>query len=72
MAVSRGFEVILTNDVRILESSGKNLLKYPNFGLVLLRLPQVSSENYLTLFKAAWTTFPIVPEFGKIVSWPST
>ena len=51
MAVNRQSEVMLTNDVRILDSAGKSLLKYPRFAIVLLRLPQVPSETYLELFK---------------------
>ena len=70
MAVNRGFGVMLTNDVRILDSAGKNLLKYPQFALVLLRLPQVPSESYLKLFKEAWESNPILPLAGKTISWP--
>jgi predicted nuclease of predicted toxin-antitoxin system len=44
-AVANGFNVMLTNDVRIEHSAEKSLLKYPDFALVLLRLPQIPSEQ---------------------------
>lgn len=71
MAVTSGFEVMLTNDVRILESAGKSLLKYPQFALVLLCLPQFPSKIYLELFEKTWHLAPILPIPGKTISWPA-
>lgn len=70
MAVTSGFGIMLTNDVRILKSAGKSLSKYPQFALVLLCLPQVPSKTYLDLFEKAWSNAPILPIAGKAISWP--
>ncbi|MCX6123517.1 MAG: hypothetical protein NTV34_02020 [Proteobacteria bacterium] len=45
-----GFKVMLTNDVRIEQSAEKSLVKFSDFALVLLRLPQIPSEQYLQMF----------------------
>ncbi len=65
-----GFKVMLTNDVRIEQSAEKSLVKFSDFALVLLRLPQIPSEQYLQIFQQQWAKHGILPEKGRLVVWP--
>ena len=65
-----GFKVMLTNDVRIEQSAEKSLVKFSDFALVLLRLPQIPSEQYLQMFQQQWAKQAILPEKGRLSIWP--
>ena len=69
-AFASGFKVMLTNDVRIEQSAEKSLVKFSDFALVLLRLPQIPSEQYLQVFQQQWAKHTILPEKGRLIVWP--
>ena len=69
-AVTGGFNVMLTNDVRIMQIGNKSLSNCLDFSIVLLRLPQIPSEKYLQAFEAKWLAAPIEPQRGRLLIWP--
>lgn len=69
-ASQAGFKAILTRDVKFSQSAATSLVKYPQMGIVVIRLPQRSSKLYLAAFQEAWRAAAISPQIGKVVFWP--
>ena len=44
--------------------------KITDFAMVLLRLPQIPSEQYLQMFQQQWAKHGILPEKGRLLVWP--
>ena len=71
IAVKKGFDCILTKDVRFEVSSKKAFNNYPDFCIVLIRIPQAPGDIYCERFLKAWQESPIQPIPGQVVVWPT-
>lgn len=71
-AVEADFTCVLTRDTLFAESAAKALKLFPEFAVVLVRLPQEKWPAYGNTFREALQREPIVPSPGRIVVWLST
>ena len=69
-AAQNGFDSLLTRDQLFAESASRIWRLHPEFGIVVVTLPQLPSSRYLEAFAQAWAVQPIRPLPGKIVNWP--
>ena len=69
-SIAAGFSCVVTQDRLFAEAAGRVLSSHPDFGVVVVRLPQKTSKLYLADFKSAWQRAAIKPIAGKIVVWP--
>ena len=69
-ASEAGFTCLLTQDRLFGESAAPTLRAFPDFSVVIVRLPQRPWQEYREQFRAAWTASPIVPNLGRISYWP--
>lgn len=69
-AHAAGFKAILTRDVKFAESAARALSRFPSMAIVIVRLHQRSWEIYKGAFSDAWDVAPIIPQPGKVISWP--
>ena len=69
-AHAAGFKAIITRDRKFAESAAKALTKFPEMAIVIVRLNQRGWRMYREAFLAAWTASPIVPQPGKVTTWP--
>ncbi len=72
VASDAGFVCILTRDVLFSLSAAKALKKYPNFAVVLIRLPQAKGSVYAASFRECWNRQKIEPVGGARIEWPSS
>lgn len=59
-----------TKDLLFAESASQIWRTFPDFGVVVVTLPQLPSKRYLEAFARAWAVTPIHPVGGTVVSWP--
>jgi hypothetical protein len=69
-AHAAGIRTIYTRDRLFGESAAKTLTHFQGMSLVVITLPQRSWKLYRDAFKVAWQTAPVVPQPGKVISWP--
>lgn len=69
-AARNGFTAILTRDTLFSEAAARALKGFPQFSVVLIRLPQLRGAQFLEEFRRAWQQSPISPAPGKAGSWP--
>jgi hypothetical protein len=69
-AVKSGFECLLTRDQLFGESASRSLKRFPDFALVIVKLPQVHWQQYVESFVRAWNAGPIQPIRGTVTHWP--
>jgi hypothetical protein len=69
-AVSAGFTCLLTRDQRFGESAARALKAYPNFAVVVIKLPQLPRERHLKQFLETWRVRRIDPVAGALIQWP--
>jgi hypothetical protein len=69
-ASDAGFSAILARDRRFQRSASEILKRFPAMALVVLILPQAPALEFLRNFESLWTTKPIQPIVGKIITWP--
>ena len=69
-ACDAGFRTILTRDVRFATSASASVKMLPEIAIVVVRLPQRSWRLYSAAFRQAWEIAPIVPQPGKVTTWP--
>lgn len=69
-AAQNGFDTLLTKDQLFAESASRIWRLHPQFGIVVVTLPQLPSQRYLEAFARAWAVQPIRPVPGEIVIWP--
>ncbi len=67
---SAGFRCILTRDVRFAKDAEKALKTYPDMAVVLMRLSQRRSTEYVQSFLTAWKSKPFTPKPGQMQIWP--
>ena len=71
MAVTHGFECLLTRDQLFAESAAKALRIHQRFAIVLVKLPQQRWPSYREQFLRAWSAAPIIPIAGASIEWPA-
>ena len=69
-AVAAGFTCLLTHDRLFGESAARALRQFPEFAVVLVRLPQQPWRQYCDGFRAKWVEHPIRTAAGRLVEWP--
>jgi hypothetical protein len=69
-AVKAGFHTLLTRDQLFVESASRTWRTFPDFGIVVVALPQLRSKLYLDAFARAWAAATIRPVAGQVVNWP--
>jgi hypothetical protein len=69
-AANSGFNCLLTRDRLFGESAGLKISRYPDFSIVIVRLPQVRASQFLASFETAWRKNPISPIPGQAILWP--
>ena len=69
-AAANGFTCLLTRDQLFTESAARALRKYPEFAIVVIRIPQGKWPAYGEAFRGAWAVLPILPTPGRALSWP--
>jgi len=65
-----GFTCLLTQDRLFGESAADALLSFPDFSIVIVKLPQRPGRQYLQDFREAWNRAPVQPVPGQVVHWP--
>ena len=70
-AVATGFDCLLTQDRRFVESASAALRANPMLAVVVVALPQRPWRQYLEEFRVAWETAPIRPIAGETLTWPA-
>jgi hypothetical protein len=70
-AVAAGFQCLLTRDQLFAESASRALKSFPQFGVVVITLPQERWQQYRVRFLDAWAASPIQPVPGQMVRWPA-
>jgi hypothetical protein len=65
-----GFRCILTRDVRFANEAEKALKSHPTMAVILIRLQQRRSSEYVQAFLNAWKVTPITPKPGQMQIWP--
>ena len=65
-----GFKAIITRDRKFAESAAKALTKFPAMAIVIVRLNQRGWRMYREAFRTAWAAAPIIPQSGKVTTWP--
>ena len=65
-----GFTCIITQDVEFQKSASKNLKRFPQMSLVLVRIRQQKGRGFLSQFEEAWKRKPISPASGQFIEWP--
>jgi predicted nuclease of predicted toxin-antitoxin system len=66
-----GFTCLVTRDELFMQSAARTLKLYPEFAIVLLRLPQMRRQTFIAAFRTSWASEPIRPAPGKLLSWPT-
>jgi hypothetical protein len=69
-ACREGFRVLLTRDRRFGLSGASVLAALPDLAIVIVTLPQVRQEAYLSAFDHAWRRQTIQPVPGATIEWP--
>jgi predicted nuclease of predicted toxin-antitoxin system len=69
-AVAAGYSCMLTRDGLFAESAARALRQFPDFAVVVIRLPQQKWPAYGDAFRHAWNTEPIIPSRGQAIRWP--
>jgi predicted nuclease of predicted toxin-antitoxin system len=69
-AVQAGFSCVVTRDRLFSESAARALKRFPQFGVVLVDIPQLRGPAFLAQFRAAWSRNPIQPVGGELLRWP--
>ncbi|OFZ82835.1 MAG: hypothetical protein A2583_01540 [Bdellovibrionales bacterium RIFOXYD1_FULL_53_11] len=69
-AAHAGFRCIVTQDVEFEKSAAKNLQRFPDMAIVLIRIRQLPGRLFVELFQEAWKQSPISPNPGKASDWP--
>ena len=69
-AVAAGFTCLLTRDGLFAESAARALRQFPDFALVVIRLPQQKWPAYGDAFRQARKAEPITPSRGQVIRWP--
>jgi hypothetical protein len=69
-AAGAGFRCLLTRDQLFGESAARALMAFPEFGVVIVNLPQQRWREYGERFLAAWAESPIQPSPGRLTQWP--
>lgn len=69
-AFQEGFRCLLTRDRLFGEAASEALRLFPDFGIVVITLPQARWPEYRQQFLEAWANSPIQPLPGRIISWP--
>jgi predicted nuclease of predicted toxin-antitoxin system len=65
-----GFRVLLTRDRRFGLSAASLLAALPDLAIVIVTLPQVREETYLSEFDRAGRRQAIQPVAGATIEWP--
>jgi hypothetical protein len=68
--VRAGFTCLLTQDRLFAESAALALRQFPEFAVVLVRLPQRPWRQYCEAFRGRWAQGPIRSAAGRVVGWP--
>ena len=69
-AVTAGFTCLLTRDQLFGKSAARALKAFPDFGVVVVNLPQQPWPAHQNQFRAAWAVKPIEPVVGRLIEWP--
>lgn len=69
-AYAEGFRCLLTRDRLFGESASQVLSSFPEFGVVVITLPQQPWAQYRQQFLEAWAASPIRPVAGSLIYWP--
>lgn len=69
-AAGAGFSCLLTRDKLFGESSARTLDQFPQFAIVVVTLPQLREERFLSAFREAWNATPILLVPGRVIDWP--
>ena len=69
-AASAGFLCLLTRDKLFGDFAAKALRQFPYFSVVVVALPQVREQQFLSAFRKAWTSAPILSVPGRMIRWP--
>jgi predicted nuclease of predicted toxin-antitoxin system len=69
-AVGAGFTCLLTRDALFAESAARALRHFPQFAVVIVRLPQQKWPTYAAAFRSVWPSDPIAPRAGQVIRWP--
>jgi predicted nuclease of predicted toxin-antitoxin system len=70
-ASSVGFVALLTRDRLFGEAAARALKRFPEFGVVLVLIPQLQGPEFLRQFQMEWQRAPIIPQPGRSISWPT-
>jgi predicted nuclease of predicted toxin-antitoxin system len=69
-AVEADFTCVLTRDRLFSESAARTLRRFPDFAVVLVRLPQLRGSQFVEEFRNAWAKDPIEPLPGSVLVQP--
>jgi hypothetical protein len=69
-AATAGFVCLVTRDQLFGQSASRALKSFPQFGVVLVDVPQQPWDQYRDRFVALWMERPITPIAGQLVHWP--
>jgi len=69
-AVTAGFVCLLTRDQLFGQSASRALQSFPQFGVVVVNIPQQPWRQYRDQFAAIWAERPIQPAAGQLIQWP--
>jgi hypothetical protein len=70
VAVAAGFTCMLTRDGLCAESATRALRQFPEFAVVVIRLPQQKWPAYGDSFRQSWNAGLIIPSRGRAIRWP--
>jgi len=70
VASAAGFKAILTRDHEFGFSAAKAMKEFPQFAVVIMKLPQRKEKFYISRFIEEWTKSPIAPLPGRVFLGP--
>jgi predicted nuclease of predicted toxin-antitoxin system len=69
-AVAAGFACLLTRDQLFGQSAARALKSFPQFAVVVVRIPQQPWNQYRDRFVSLWMERAIEPIPGQLIRWP--
>jgi predicted nuclease of predicted toxin-antitoxin system len=69
-AFTEGSRCLLTRDQLFGETASQALKSFPEFGVVVITLPQQRWPEYRSRFLQAWAPSPVQPVPGRLIHWP--